>query len=972
MWFLCQDDPSCSYPSSIFLVTLAKSFFTAALFCMVWQKIINFFIAEKISPYFFTIIFSPIILLFFGFKILVVLQAMVALSMLLIAFSNRIKINYNYLSDAIFFLLIFCALGIFCEIFSPFYERDQILTAKDQFYYLPQLSVVGSLIKGFIWVKYFSFSHIDYSQWAGIMNTFQASPLLQITTLVLDLPSVDINSFYKVLYSIIFVLCLIGSFGFYLLLYRGLGLNRGLALFGGIAYIICNPAFFINISLDGHFFISSYCLLPLALFFLIISLKKNSDFYALLAGVTLFSQFIFLAPHPEGTIYTAATYAVIGFFYAAFQKDLALNFKRRFVLFSLSILSFGLFSLIYFAPLLNDILRGVTHIYGHAPRFSPLPDFDEMEPYAEFAQIGIYITFYRLIIKKKFDSFIWGTIFLSIFLILILLTGQNGFISKIIPLNVISYHRIYVILVAMSLVIGLYGINSVIKFIADDIPIFYHSFREKFNLKIIFSAENLRQKISQFFEKNKFAKSSAILALNILIALTCFGLSFFPFEKLSSYKDCPYYITLESNLANYQGMRYDQANIGFIKNRIIGFESDLNKRNIEQVNKYSTPYRELLRNFSVISADQLSDDQVVKFSENFYKIIDGFYLDKKFNCVSEKIHPPVYRDSKTLKYNLDGIYFNSTNAYERIMSSGLSDIAQGTGHGLLMHNNTSTLDSRFMMGYPTLHALYSIPKYYYTKRGSYNGIYAWHGIDLNWKNLKLLNISGIDIITIWKGFPYYDYFGLTALDFDQNKIFDYNKKLLLLRNENSYHQTYIANSANFVAEKSVKNVEKKIVNYFHKKIGNAEYVKAVRVLEPELQKLKNRFDVIVEKEDLYEKYRNNKRDQQEEAKVQNIAGDRLFIKANCAKEQCLLGLNLAKFPDWKAYVNGKRKEIYRVNLAFMGVEIPKGESSILFIYENYFIDLIFILGIILFMCLLHYEDSTLLVKRLQKKDLLTK
>lgn len=57
------------------------------------------------------------------------------------------------------------------------------------------------------------------------------------------------------------------------------------------------------------------------------------------------------------------------------------------------------------------------------------------------------------------------------------------------------------------------------------------------------------------------------------------------------------------------------------------------------------------------------------------------------------------------------------------------------------------------------------------------------------------------------------------------------------------------------------------------------------------------------------------------------------VKAPC---DGLLVLSDAFYPAWEGYVNQVKKEILRANYAFRAIEVPKGESDVTFIYEDWY------------------------------------
>ncbi len=51
------------------------------------------------------------------------------------------------------------------------------------------------------------------------------------------------------------------------------------------------------------------------------------------------------------------------------------------------------------------------------------------------------------------------------------------------------------------------------------------------------------------------------------------------------------------------------------------------------------------------------------------------------------------------------------------------------------------------------------------------------------------------------------------------------------------------------------------------------------------------------------------------------------------EQNAMLFLSDSYYPGWNAYIDGKKTEIYRADYAFRAVEVPKGDHTIVFIYE---------------------------------------
>ncbi|HUJ68919.1 MAG TPA: YfhO family protein [Syntrophorhabdales bacterium] len=52
-----------------------------------------------------------------------------------------------------------------------------------------------------------------------------------------------------------------------------------------------------------------------------------------------------------------------------------------------------------------------------------------------------------------------------------------------------------------------------------------------------------------------------------------------------------------------------------------------------------------------------------------------------------------------------------------------------------------------------------------------------------------------------------------------------------------------------------------------------------------------------------------------------------------ADSGCLLYLSDTYYPGWRAYVDGRQTPIYRANLAFRAIEVPKGRHEVVFVYS---------------------------------------
>ena len=70
------------------------------------------------------------------------------------------------------------------------------------------------------------------------------------------------------------------------------------------------------------------------------------------------------------------------------------------------------------------------------------------------------------------------------------------------------------------------------------------------------------------------------------------------------------------------------------------------------------------------------------------------------------------------------------------------------------------------------------------------------------------------------------------------------------------------------------------------------------------------------------------------AHIISYKSQRVVIEAS-AEEPSLLMLNDANYPGWQVYVNGRRESMMNVDYLFRGVILPRGNSTVEFIYRPF-------------------------------------
>lgn len=84
---------------------------------------------------------------------------------------------------------------------------------------------------------------------------------------------------------------------------------------------------------------------------------------------------------------------------------------------------------------------------------------------------------------------------------------------------------------------------------------------------------------------------------------------------------------------------------------------------------------------------------------------------------------------------------------------------------------------------------------------------------------------------------------------------------------------------------------------------------------------------------------------QSTAAITTYTPERIEIEASAEAEGYLV-LSDAYYPGWKASVNGQSQSIYRADVMFRAVQIPAGESTVIFTYEPAWMPWSIVVGIL--------------------------
>ena len=455
-----------------------------------------------------------------------------------------------------------------------------------------------------------------------------------------------------------------------------------------------------------------------------------------------------------------------------------------------------------------------------------------------------------------------------------------------------------------------------------------------------------------------------------VVVVICGVLSLFPLatltnnEKTDNPAACIYYITLQSLLTSYPLLASDAANAQLIKNKLLKFERNIAHATNQAGLAYKNTYYAALATANVTSIATVTDAaSILQLARVTGPTIDQFYLDKNFYC----LHPlyawhgaPAAR--RILRYNLAGLYDQLPRPYTSILSAVADDWLTGSNAGLYLINQTTTVDARFMTGYPLLTALYMLPKYDFVAIGRYASPATWNYFRadsfIDPLTRKVLDIAGVDVFTVAP-----DDLGekeIPAVRPLLTTIAPVFERYVSFVNYRSYGIAYLANHIQRVWPANVAHMERVIKHYFKHHDDTPAFTRATQALYQQLQALPEPHDVILETKQMatLDRKFDDFDNPAGSVEIKGMIGGRNLFISHCAsdRDHCLFVLNLADAPGWLAYVNGQQTTIARVNFAFMGVMVPTGVSKIWIIYSPwttalaYFSSALCLLSILVLSC----------------------
>lgn len=834
----------------------------------------------------------------------------------------RLKLSKGTVKTILAACLFFVIHTTTSRIVSPLYW-DNALTSAGQVHFAQQLQPVCTPLykSSYVYSKFYNFAGGSNAFWSSALKTWSdmKSPLISLSTLVFDLPAIDVNAYLRLIYIISFFLFIAGSFGFYLFLFYGLRLSYFVSVLGGGLFIISNLGFVYTVGLEFTYFFVIFTLMPYVLLCICLAHKNSNPYWAALGGIILATNFYIIPSHPEAVIH--------GFFYIylylcffTFFDLYNASFKQRIIIGLVFTIMLILVSFAYIQPIFSALLTGDYHVWGH-----PIVIFG-YGIHSSFKAIiypfwlsGMWISLLSILLiahilkNKKLNFFYLYFFVVFLFFSLLLIPGRNGPIAHILEtylpqIHFQSFKRIMIYYYFTALVLLLIGLQTLLK----DIIIPFLNRR--------FSGSDVVFKFSQYIFQS-------------IILILCVVFYLFKSPNIAYLENARYmhtqsgikpYIALATLLSNYKGLEADQSSLYFIQERLKQFEIDLINPTDYSMTEYAIKYYSILKENNTATASEIETQKIIKVAYEAYPLIDQFYFSKLGHRTFPLLPP----------YNL-AAFFTEVAPYKRIFagiqlpagkdSHGI--YATGFGEGRLLVNTTQSCEPFVQNGYIPIHTLYIIP-------GQDPSLIYFSAVEgdviLSESSRKYINIAGVDIIllheTSYLKLNDKEKFALKKVTTHMPTEMGYSD-YLALENLESYGLVYFANSITYVDSEIPARIFKKF------KPRSEEYQEQLNVLRKYLTKLENRHDIILEGPRKKELRVTPLRGASGNCNIEGFVLNMAAMGVECDEDICNLVFNVAAVPGWKAYVGRKPAEIRRANFAFMSIEVPKGNHLVWFEYR---------------------------------------
>jgi len=831
---------------------------------------------------------------------------------------------------------------------------------------------VGSLLYriGYVNAKLFDFSGFDYSYWGTIshgITTLFSQPFAAIT-LLLDLPSIDVASFQRLLQVLYFFGCIASSFGFFLFILYGLRLSFFTALWGGLLLIFSNSFFITGFTLHFPAFAGGFLILPYVFLLLRLAFRKDNLNCAFFAGLIFALQYYIFPGHPDAAIHSFMMVLAYGIFHTLFNDEVK-PLRRAYIFLCLGL---GLIvgSALYLWPIGEAMALKEFSCWGHYAKGLVYPSaagfFIMADPVLRI--YGIFIAasfiFYKQIFKNRTHALDF-TFFLIVFasFLILFLPGRHGFFNDLIlryskALYFSDHYRIFTYFAFSSLVFALFGLQYLLEnknprylrvlillFIIILMAVYYiNGAQGAARSEMVVTSAIFLAVIAGFFKFFPGKDKKYVKFVVLVVTIYIFSISTDVARvRTNIFTENPHgnkpYITMQALLNNYKNLKEDPANAKYIKSRLLSFENDL----AIAKGKDAANYYGVLKAQGFPGVAGAAYDKAVQIASCVYPFVDEYYLD------SHKLYPPSFpidgHDPRWIPdYNNVSILQNLGSRYQRILAATGTDSFMGVGEGFFIHNGTSTIDSRFMSGNRPLNALYLIPGEYYQRASEdYGSSRAWSfNTDILKGNgsRKIFNIAGMGVYL----FNEKDFNGLAKADKEDLEVVGYlmpsqvKPPFVVVEDKRSYGMAYLAKRIAYAGPWAPQLDDFTPPFSAQSPLVFGAYKKEVDKCLYSLSRLSGKYDAIIERR---EEGFGPKSSGTEAAlsgnrmEILNIIGNKAIFAVDCMHEPCALVLNYAAIHGWRAFCDRKPVRINKANFAFMSVDVPRGRHLIWFEHRRF-------------------------------------
>jgi len=803
---------------------------------------------------------------------------------------------------------------------SPFYLYHAASRGAETY-----LSASTLAMRNYVAAHYYSFSSFTHSLWGAAQDvpTGLTSLPLSILSFLNIFPIWEASSFFKLLSLIHFSGYVLTGYFFYLFL-RQSRISRAVALGAALVYVAGNHFFLVMLIEDTGWVLSSFLALSIALWALAVSLRRGSLLGGAWSGVALASQFYILEPHPEVTIYSILTYALVVFAYLVLGDRAGCTRLRAFMISIVAGIAFILLSLSYLTPIVEQMRSGNLVVLGENTIIAKTYALYNLPfwVYVMALAAGTILELGRVCRYRRPRYVFLGFLALAILLLPLSFPGVPRAARDAIrtigwTVHFLPPDRIWAWLGLATLLRNSSGWIAAWTFLT----------------------------VHGGAKRTAFANSLLpLVGLAFMVFVVPWGADSDPNVAVIDPRTKPVYEMLQATLANSLVPKDQQSSVLYIRQRLLSFEEDSAHSSAPAMTAERADYLAALKSLGAASVRDLPDDQVRPFANRVAAGVDhAYFAQGTFDDIPE---------------NVDGYLAGLQDPYTRVMAVvGKLQVAfLSAGRNVTnAHNNTMMYDTRVYGGFPPIQALYMYPESalrgfrymlallsnYHISNSRYPWVYYNDDILGNDDFRKLLEIGGVGAYLIA---PEPDLLKALANPSDQLTRIAGNGgpesgNFYLVRDDRSNPTAYLAHVVGTADSATIDELGTAAEAFYRQRLGLDAYRK---ILDPAIRRLvamPQRDDAIIEQAPSAPKVNVQPGVEGPESrggfvKIDGVVGPRIGLKAHCPDMQCTLVYNLAALPGWRAYIDGKPTTISRANYAFLSVPVPEGDHYAAFFYAT--------------------------------------